>query len=162
MAADTLVKNFLHRLRTQFYPDNEKGFYQQRSMLISAITTPARWLEERGVRLPEKRIEEILVGILRGIMHHGDTGKIGFFCAYFAKSVQDHMKHHGEEYYEEGKRLRGILDTAVEHLTKKQAARLDDAQDRTTSELAALNRLHNATRVGKRKAVKPASQPELF
>ena len=163
MAADTLVKSFLHRLRTQFYPDNEKGFYQQRSMLISAITTPARWLEERGVRLPEQRLEEILVGILRGIMHHGNTGNIGFFCAYFLKAVQDHMKHQGDGYYEEGKSLRKILDTAVEDLTKKQARKLDAAQDRTTTELAALNRLVNATRIKNKKiAVKTAQQIELF
>jgi hypothetical protein len=163
MAADNLVKSFLHRLRTQFYPDDEKGFFQSRSMLITAITLPARWLDERGVRLPEKRIEEILVGIIRGIQHHGDTGRIGYFCAYFLKCVQDHMKHHGDDYYEEGKRLRLVLDTAVENLTKKQAARLGDAQDRTTAELAALNRLVSSTAVKKRKAARPAgTQLDLF
>lgn len=163
MPADTLVKSFLHRLRSQFYPDDAKRYFQQEDMLTTAITTPARWLDDRGVRLPERRIEEILVGILRGIMHHGQTGRIGFFAGYFLKSVQEHMTHHGEDYYEEGKKLRLIVDTAVDNLTKKQASRLGDAQDRTTSELAALNRLHSSLRHRKKKTTaKTASQPELF
>lgn len=163
MPADSLVKNWLHRLKNQFYPDNAKDFYQQRSVLITAITTPARWLDERGVRLPEKRMDAILTDILRGIMHHGDTARIGYFCRYYLKAVQDHMTHQGEKYYEEGKSLRFIVDTALENLSKKQAAKLPDAQDRTTVELAALNRLVQSTRVKKKKvAVKTATQQELF
>jgi hypothetical protein len=163
MPADSLLKNWLHRLKNQFYPDNAKDFYQQRSVLITAITTPARWLDERGVRLPEKKLDAILTDILRGIMHHGDTSHIAYFCRYYLKVVQDHMKHQGDKYYEEGKSLRFIVDSTLENLSKKQAAKLPDAQDRTTSELAALNRLVNATRVKKKKvAVKTATQQELF
>jgi len=157
MPADSLVKNWLHRLKNQFYPDNAKDFYQQRSILITAITTPAHWLDERGVRLPEARIDAILTDILRGIMHHGDTAHIAYFCRYYLKAVQDHMKHQGDKYYEEGKSLRFIVDSALENLSKKQAAKLPDAQDRTTSELAALNRLVNATRVKKKKVTKVQS-----
>jgi len=164
MAADSdLVKTYLRRLRTQFYPDDEKGFFQQRSLLIRAITHPAHWLDERGVRLPERRLCQILDEIIKGIMHHGATGKIEYFCKYFLHAVQQHMKHQGDAYYDEGKSLRFITDTAMENLTKKQREKLGDAQDATTSRLADLNRLMRETAVKKKKAAKaPSAQLDLL
>ena len=164
MAADSeLVRNYLHRLRQQFYPDNERGFWLQQSVLKDAITTPARWLDDRHVRLPERRLCEILDEIILGIMHHGDTGKIDYFCRYFLHAVQLHMKHHEEKYYEEGKSLRFITDTAMENLSKKQRAKLADAQDATTSRLAELNRLIRETTAKKKRTAKsPAAQLDLL
>lgn len=161
MPDSDLVKDTLHRLRQQFYPDDEKGFYQQRSILVTAITTPARWLDERGVRLPEHRLRKILDEIIRGIMHYGATGQVQYFCRYFLFTVQEHMKHQGDHYYEEGKSLRFITDSAVETLTKKQRARLGDAQDATTSRLADLNRLLHETAVKKKKVTKAPSSKQL-
>ncbi|MEI6034491.1 MAG: hypothetical protein WCS65_09455 [Verrucomicrobiae bacterium] len=161
MADSDLVKTYLHRIRTQFYPDDEKGFFQQRSILLNAITTPARWLDERGVRIPERRLCQILDEILKGIMHHGATGKIQYFCRYFLFAVQEHMRHQGDRYYEEGKSLRAITNTAMEVLTKKQRARLSDAQDATTSRLADLNRLVRETAVKKRKQAKAPAGKQL-
>lgn len=163
MADSDLVKNYLHRIRNQFYPDDEKGFFQQRTVLIDAITTPARWLDERHVRLPERRLCQILDDIIKGIQNFGATGEIKFFCRYFLFAVQEHMKHQGDRYYEEGKSLRFITDTALDNLTIKQRAKLADAQDATTSRLADLNRLVRATAAKKKKAVKaPASQLSLL
>lgn len=163
MADSTLVKNYLHRLRNQFYPDDEKGFYIQRSVLIDGITTPARWLDERNVRLPERRLCQILDEVIKGIQNFGATGQIKFFCRYFLHAVQLHMKHQGDRYYEEGKSLRFITDTALENLSKKQRAKLDDAQDQTTSRLADLNRLVRETAVKNKKVRKlPTSQLDLF
>lgn len=163
MAASDLVKNNLHRIRQQFFPDDTKEFYQQRTLLVKAITTPAAWLEERGVRLSEQRLQEILDTVLTGIMHHGATHRIGYFCAYFLKCVQDHMRFQGERYYEEAKSLRTITETAIEHLTKQQKSRLSDAQDRTTAELSALNRLVRETTAKRPKRAKaPSTQLDLF
>ena len=163
MADSDLVKNYLHRLRNQFYPDDEKGFFQQRGILIDAITTPARWLDERHVRLPERRLCQILDEIIRGIQHFGETGKIQYFCRYFLHAVQLHMKHKGDTYYEEGKSLRFITDTALDVLTKKQRAKLADAEDATTSRLAALNRLMRETSARKKNTVKaPKTQLDLL
>lgn len=73
------------------------------------------------------------------------------------------MAHQGEKYYEEGKSLRFIVDSYFENLSKKQVAKLPEAQDRTTAELAALNRLVASTRIKKKKvATKTATQQELF
>jgi hypothetical protein len=163
MAAETLVKRFLYQIRTKFYPDNEKGFYQERSLLLRAITHPAHWLKDRGVSLPEAKLEAILNEILRGIMHHGDTGKIGYFSAYLLKAVQAHMKHQGDRYYDEAKALRNIAESALSELTKKQRDRRPDALDPVTAQLADLNQLLRATKPGRKK--KPAStgtQLDLF
>ena len=73
------------------------------------------------------------------------------------------MRHQGDRYYEEGKSLRFITDTAMENLTKKQRTKLADAQDATTSRLADLNRLMRETAVKKKKAAKaPAAQLDLL
>lgn len=163
MAADTFVKRYLYQIRTKFYPDNEKGFYQERTLLLRAITHPAHWLKDRGVSLPEAKLEAILNEILRGIMHHGDTGNIGFFSAYLLKAVQTHMSKQGDRYYEDAKALRNIASTALADLTKKQQARLPDALDPVTAHLADLNQLIRATKPGKRKKAAPAgTQLSLF
>lgn len=163
MADSDLVKNYLHRIRNQFYPDDEKGFFQQRPLLVQAITHPAFYLDERGVRLPERRLCEILDTVIRDIQHFGATAMIENFCRYFLHAVQKHMKHQGDGYYDEGKSLRFITDTALENLTKKQRGKLTDAQDATTSRLADLNRLMRETSVKKKRTAKPtAAQLDLL
>jgi hypothetical protein len=163
MAAETLVKRFLYQIRTKFYPDNEKGFYQERTLLLRAITHPAHWLQDRGVSLPEAKLEAILNEILRGIMHHGNTGNIGFFSAYLLKAVQTHMSKQGDRYYEEAKALRNIAESALADLTSKQRSRLPDAMDQTTVRLADLNSLVRATKPGrKKKTASAGTQLDLF
>lgn len=167
MNDSAFVTDYLHVLRTQFYPDDPAGFGQQYSMLVLAITTPANWLEDRGVQLPEKRLREILDEIIVGIKRFGDTGHVKFFCRYFLFAVQEHMKHHGERYYEEGKTLRFIMDTTLEHLSKKQRARLEEAKDATSTRLSELHRLVRQTSAANNRANKAAraaarSQLDLF
>lgn len=158
MADSDLVKDFLYQLRSKFYPDDEKGFYQQRSLLIQSITHPASWLNDRNVRLPEKKLREILNDIMRGVMHFGDTGKIQYFARYYLHVTQQHMKHQGEVYYEQAKGLRTVTETAIDVLTKQQRARLPDAQDETTVRLAELHRLVQATAIRRRKATPTAAE----
>lgn len=155
MAAETLVNRFLYQIRTKFYPDNEKGFYQERTLLLRAITHPAHWLKDRGVTLPEARMDAILNEILRGIMRHGNTGHIGFFSAYLLKAVQTHMDKQGDRYYDEAKVLRNILQTAEGERTDKQRKQLPDALDPVTARLSDLNSLVRATKPGRKK--NPAS-----
>ena len=51
---DDLVNLFLRSIRNQFYQGHEKLFFQEKRMLLMAITYPASYLKERGVGLPEK------------------------------------------------------------------------------------------------------------
>lgn len=139
-SAAEIVEDYLHKIRSQFYPDDFKKFAQQRAMLIKGITHLASWLKMRGTRLPDRRYRQILDDIINDIKRHGQTGKIQYFCRYFLHVVQTHVQHHDEEYYAEAKSLRNALDRFTGDLTKKQANQVIEAQDDTTDRLAEIHR----------------------
>ncbi len=71
----------------------------------------------------EKRVEIPLAvrghvqGILTTARAHGDLSKVTFMGRYLLHVFQQHMEHHGHEYYEEGKDIRNrisVIMTAVE------------------------------------------------
>lgn len=134
----TIVEEILKHIRWQFYPDDAKGFFQQRRVLIQAVTYPADWLFRRGMKYPEDRYRDLMTVILKGIMH-GNTGKIGYFCRYLLKCVQDHMAHQGEKYLEEAKRIdRQIADVMF---GLKKATAKTPQHDSTVEDLVAIRRL---------------------
>jgi hypothetical protein len=166
MAAEDFLQAQLRKIRFQFLPDDPKAFFQQQKMIIKAICYPATYLQKRGVQLPERRLEQILNEVLRGIMHHGQTSKITWFGGYFLKCIQEHMSHHGDEYYDEGKDLRTILQKTLAELSKKEVADLPSAQDDTTARLADAAKLLKSTKpIRKNSAVKggrKTGQLDLF
>ena len=156
-SAGRIVGDFLHVLRNQFYPDEQKAFYQQRSLLIQAITHPAAYLAARGVGLTEADHRKILTEQIRTIQHHGDTAAIRYFCRYFLHAIQQHMKFHGEDYYDSGKRIRDIADSALDSLKSRAASQALETTDR----LAEINAIvRPPSRRKKPKAPEP-SQPDL-
>src|SRR2546423_2404854 len=51
--AARFVEEMLCWIRREFFAQHsDKRFYQERSILIQAITWPARWMNERGASLP--------------------------------------------------------------------------------------------------------------
>lgn len=156
-AAVRICRDFLHTLRSQFYADDEKAFFQQRWMLMKAISAPASYLAKRGVGLTEADHRKLLTEVIRTIQHHGDTRRIRLFGRYFLHCVQEHLKHHGEDYYDSGKALRSIADAAVDSIKAKAAAQALETTDR-------LAEIHAAIRPPKRRKKAPVSggQPELF
>jgi hypothetical protein len=108
-----IVDDLLGVIRGQFYPD-AKSFYQDRAFLQrNVVLWPAKWLDQRGVTLPPARYKEILLEVFTGIKQHGQTGAVRYWPGYLMKCVQDHFKHHGEDYYEEGKSVRNLAERAV-------------------------------------------------
>lgn len=87
---------------------DEKEWFEQRSTLLKAVMEPARFLQERGAALPGSRYREILEEIIRGIERHGRLAKIRLPSLYILHCVQEHMRRHGGNYYEEGKTPRGV------------------------------------------------------
>jgi hypothetical protein len=158
--ASRIVQDFLHVLRNQFYSDDEKGFYQQRWLLMRGICHPAKYLAERGVGLTEADHRRLLTEQIRTIQHHGQTRSIRFFGRYWLHVIQQHMRHHGEEYYESGKKLRQVADAAVESLRVKAAAQALEVTDRL-SEIATAVR-PPARRKKRSAPAGPAVQEELF
>jgi hypothetical protein len=70
----------------QFYRD-ERTFFQQRAILIKAVTLPARWLDKSGVFLLEPDYQELLDTVIPGIRKHGNVSTVRHFAAYFPRSL---------------------------------------------------------------------------
>lgn len=150
----------LSMIRGQFYPDDEKKFWQERTLLLKAATYPAQWLDSRGVRLTQDRYSEILLGIIQTIKRHGNTANIRRFSAYLLHAIQTHMAHHGEEYYDEGKRTRQALEDVMHGLKKKSSA---PKTDETVPVLAEVHRTLKTKAGRKPKSAKaPPTQGDLF
>lgn len=157
-AASEIMDEALAAIRKAFYRDAEKEFFQDMTFLRQAVTFPASWLHERGVGLESARYREILWTILGGIRRHGQMGKVRRRAVYLLHCVQEHMRHHGEDYYEDGKRLRRAVD-AVLLGTRKRGP----APDSTVAVLAEVHRVL----AGRRRATRPApckasETPDLF
>jgi hypothetical protein len=133
------VEEMLRLIRREFFGHlTEKRFFQERPRLIEAITWPAHWMNERGVRLPASGYRRILGKVIDTIKRHGNREKIQRFSVYFLHSVQEHMKHHGDEYYYETKAARpisAVLPAVTRHV------RPGRAPDRTTETLAQMNQV---------------------
>lgn len=102
----TFAEQLLQLIRGEFFagvPD--KQFFQERNLLLQAVTYPADWLNRHGAKLPEPQYQQILQTVIDTIKAHGNRAKIRRFSAYFLHAVQTHMQHHGEEYYQASKRL---------------------------------------------------------
>jgi hypothetical protein len=102
----TFAEQLVQLIRREFFagvPD--KQFFQERNLLLQAVTYPADWLHRRGAKLQEPPYRQILQTVIDTIKAHGNRAKIRRFSAYFLHAVQTHMQHHGEEYYQASKRL---------------------------------------------------------
>lgn len=101
-----IVKDYLANIQSQFYPDDQKRFFQDRKFLIRCITLPARYLHKRGVALDDAFYRKILNEILKGIKQHTRARDFKSFGSYLLVCVQRHLKHHDEDYVAKGKEIR--------------------------------------------------------
>lgn len=137
--AARFVEEMLRLIRSAFFAKHtDKRFYQERTLLIEAITWPAKWMNERGVQAPASLYRRILAIVIETIKRKGNRAKIRRFSVYFLHSVQEHLKHHGDEYYYEAKAARpigDILPAVARHV------RHGRAPDLVTETLSQLNRV---------------------
>jgi hypothetical protein len=153
------IEDQLRKIRREFYPRarwGEKRFYQDRPMLIQAITWPARWMNDRGVKALPSVYRGILSTVIETIKLHGNRAEVRRFSLYFFKSVQEHMNHHGEEYYYQAKvrPVSGILSDVTRNLGRVQSP------DPTTSVLSQINQVIRSK--GGRRRRDSDSQPYLL
>jgi hypothetical protein len=157
MTAGEFVREQLLIVRREFFRSvTEKQFFQERSVLIQAITWPARWMNDRGARLPASGYRRILGTVINAIKRHGRRAQIQRFSVYFLHSVQEHMKHHGDQYYYMAKASRpisAILPSVTRHV------RPGAAPDSTTEVLTQMNRLLRSPGCRRRRI--QIRQPEL-
>jgi hypothetical protein len=119
-APAAVLEDLMKQVRALLYtalPD--RAWYTQQERVKATLTLPAKWLDDRKVELPAERYQKLLEGVLATIRSHGrKPAQLGKFpCIYLHSCVESHMRHHGDEYYYEGKGIRNrvkMFMTAVE------------------------------------------------
>ena len=163
-APDSLIADLMVRVRREFYSERPaKHWYQQQDTVKKALTFPASWLEERKVPMSARRYREIINLILNTIISHAKTQQIAYPSAYILHCVQQHMAHHGDAYYQEGKSCRNRIALQMAVVERTAAAR---SRQSGADVIPAFAQVHAALAIGKSKgrpkASKPAPQPDLF
>lgn len=157
-AADFAEEQLAVIRRTFFAGKTDRQFFQEQDLLRQAIAFPAAHLHQRySVTADAAFYAQILKTVTETIVAKGNRAKIQRFSVYFLHCVQEHLKHHGEEYALSAKaarRLTDMLPAAV------RDARIINA-DRTT---AVLSGLHGAlkSRAGRKKKTAAPAQRTLF
>jgi hypothetical protein len=109
-----LVNDLLQAIRSGFYADAEKRFFQDRAFLLrNVVLWPAQWLNQRGVWLEPARYKAIVLEVLTTVKRHGDTGAVQFVPGYLMHCVQQHFKHQEEAIYEEARAMRTLCERAL-------------------------------------------------
>ncbi len=143
--------------RTFFAKKTERQFFQERDLLRQAVAFPAARLKERfGVTATDDLYRRILSTVIDAIKQHGNLRKIERFSVYFLHSVQQHMDHHGEEYYEAAKAARSAAELLPDAL---RTAHINKATV-ATDVLVGLHRTLKS-RAGRKKKAASATQPTL-
>lgn len=145
-------------IRGQFCPDlPAKEWYQHVPFLrVKVVLWPARFITGKGFTVPESRYEDIMRAIFTEIKRFGQTGQVRYWPGYLTKCVQDHWKHHWEEYYAEAKSARTLAETILAHTGNTTAT-----EDRSVEAMAAAHKVLVAVRK-KSKVAPVGKQITLF
>lgn len=109
------MHRLLNLVRGQFCADlgDKEWFQQVRFIQAKVLLWPAAFMRSKGFTLPVARYEAILRQVFLEIKQHGQTGAIRYWPGYLMKCVQDHWRHHWEEYYQEAKSVRALAEQAL-------------------------------------------------
>lgn len=145
--------------RTFFAKMTDKHFFQERNLLLQAITYPAEWLNRRGAKLPASKYRVILGTVVKTIKAHGDRANIRRVSAYLLHAVQTHMQHHGEDYLIAAKQPR-----TAGHVAAGVVGKLTPGTGIETDVVDVLLEVRRALRSkgGRKKAGAAAAQATLF
>lgn len=125
-------------------------------MLERAITFPAKHLQDRyGIKAPDSVYAKALETVVETIVAKGNRAKIERFSIYFLHCVQEHLTHHGEEYYDAAKAALRAAEQLPEILRQVRRGEINQTAD----VLIEVHRLRS--RAGRKKKAAPA-QPTLF
>lgn len=136
-------------LKRKFYADDARAFAQDRSrLLVWVVLWPAGWLNKRGVTIRSDAYREIFFKVfMQADAHRSD--RIKYRPAWLKMVIQSHFKIHGEEYYNQAKSVRAIVDQT---LLLTSGLKRAEAQPDPIRELALAQRLL----IGSKKKVKTA------
>jgi hypothetical protein len=105
-----LVRRDLYRGK----PD--KAWHSQKKMVKKAVLYPAKWLKQRAVPMSGERYQEIVQDIVATMVREGSLHKVAYMSRYLYVTVQRHMDHKGDAYYQEGKAIRNRVDVFLKGL----------------------------------------------
>jgi hypothetical protein len=152
-------QELLAKVRRDLYKgESDKTWFAQQKMIKKALLHPAACLHKHRVELPAARYQAILEDIINTIVRNGHLDRVGYMARYFLHCVQQHMLHHGDRYYAEGKAIRNRVDLVMSSV--ERAAR---GADSTVPILAQADQLlHLGKRKAKLKPIAPELTPDLF
>jgi hypothetical protein len=125
-----IVGDIQHAIRSQFYPDSflsvssvascsKSPWFSDQNFIKREFTLYlATWLDKRGVTLKPERYKALLLGLLNEIKAHGKTDAIKYWPGYLKHVLQQHLKHHGEDIYQEAKSLRTLAENTLLNISK--------------------------------------------
>lgn len=126
-----LTDSCLSILRSKFYalPGDEKCFAQDRKRLLKwVVLFPAGWLDSKGVTLHGDQYREIFVKVFIQAASHVQS-KIKYRPAYLRQVIQEHFRHHGEDYYDQAKATRNIIEQTMVALGQSRPAAADPVRE---------------------------------
>jgi hypothetical protein len=157
MAPEFLNEQLALIRKTFFAGKTDRQFFQEQDLILQAIAFPAKHLKERyGVKAPDSVYRKGLMTVIETVVAKGNRAKIARFSVYFLHCVQEHLRIHGEEYYEDAKASMRLAVTMPEVMSRVRVGEIE----RTADVLLELDRALRSKAGRKRKAV-PA-QPTLF
>jgi hypothetical protein len=109
-----IVTDLLTAIRNQFYADSRDQFLKDQHFIKREFCLYlASWLDKRGVTLKPDRYKALLLGLLNEIKTHGNTAAVKYWPGYLKHVLQQHLKHHGEDIYQEAKSLRTLAENSL-------------------------------------------------
>lgn len=109
-----IVNDLQGAIRNQFYGDAFERWPKDQHFIKREFTLYlATWLDKRGVTLKPERYKALLLGLLNEIKTHGKTEAIKYWPGYLKLVLQNHLKHHGEDIYQEAKSLRTLAENTL-------------------------------------------------
>jgi hypothetical protein len=126
-----LTDSCLEILRAKFYtePGDSVCFQKDRKRLLSwVVLWPAQWLNSKGVTISGDRYREIFVTVFIEAAAHVQS-KVKYRPAYLAHVIQSHFKIHGEDYYDNAKATRNVIEQTMVAIAASKPAAPDPVQE---------------------------------
>lgn len=124
-----LTDSCLGILRAKFYQGDDKSFFQDRSHLLRwVVLWPASWLNKKGVTIHGDKYRDIFNKVFLNAAAHVQS-KVKYRPAYLRQVIQSHFAIHGEEYYDDAKSVRNLVEATMLAVGRPLAQEADPVKE---------------------------------
>ncbi len=125
-----LIEALLGLIESKFYRGFPVPFAKDKQRLLQwVVLWPATWFNEKRAPIAANRYREIMFKIILDAAAHAVVEKIKYLPAWLSETVQSHFRMHGEEYYEEAKSIRAVVENALLVAGQRVEPALDVSKD---------------------------------